>query len=113
MQLEAKKYLFDIARAAELLAQFVASKRFEDYEMEPMLRAAVEREFAIIGEAVSKLAQAAPEVASRISDYRRIIAFRNLLIHGYADLDDRLVWEMTGTRLDLLRREIAILLAGS
>ena len=65
MRLEAKKYLFDIARAADLLAQFVASKRLEDYEQAPMLRAAVEREFAIIGEAVSKLALAAGSRSSK------------------------------------------------
>lgn len=113
MRLEAKKYLFDISRAAELLAGFVASKQFEDYEQDAMLRAAVEREFSIIGEAVSKLALAAPDVASRVSEYRQIIAFRNLLIHGYADLDDRLVWGMTGSKLETLRREIAALLAES
>ena len=113
MRPEAKKYLFDMARAAELVMQFVATKRFEDYEQDPMLRAAVEREFEIIGEAMSKLAQATPDVASRISDFRRIIAFRNMLIHGYADLDDRLVWDMAGPKLEVLRREIAALLADS
>ena len=78
-----------------------------------MLRAAVEREFEIIGEAMSKLAQATPDVASKISDFRRIIAFRNMLIHGYADLDDRLVWDMAGSKLEVLRREIEALLADS
>ena len=53
------------------------------------------------------------EAKKYLSDYRRIIAFRNLLIHGYADLDDPLVWDMAGTRLDLLRREIAAPFAGS
>ena len=52
-----------------------------------MLRAAVEREFEIVGEALSQLAQLDPAVADRISDYRRIIAFRNLLIHGYGQID--------------------------
>ena len=41
-----------------------------------MLRAAVERQCEITGEALAKLAKADEPVAARISDYRRIIAFR-------------------------------------
>ena len=49
MRLEAKKYLYDMQQAAALLAQFTAGKQFADYDSDPMLRAAVEREFEIIG----------------------------------------------------------------
>ena len=93
MQLEAKKYLHDIHEAIGLLDQFTGSKTLADYVTDPMLRAAVEREFEIVGEALSQLARIDADVASRIADYRQIIAFRNILIHGYADLDQRLVWE--------------------
>jgi uncharacterized protein with HEPN domain len=50
-------------------------------------------------------------LASRISERRRIIAFRNILIHGYADVDDRLVWDVVKTKLPALRREVDALLA--
>ncbi len=59
-----------------------------------MLRAAVEREFEIIGEALAQLSKLDAALVARISDYRRIIAFRNILIHGYADVDDQLVWDL-------------------
>jgi hypothetical protein len=71
-----------------------------------MLRAAVERQFEIIGEALSQLARLDESLASRITDHRRIIAFRNILIHGYTDVDDRLVWDIVSTKLPLLRREV-------
>ena len=91
MQLESRKYLFDIQAAAHRLDAFTSGKTFADYEKDPMLQPAVERQFEIVGEALAQLARIDP--ASRVSEYRRIIGFRNILIHGYADLDQRLVWE--------------------
>jgi uncharacterized protein with HEPN domain len=97
MRLEAKKYLHDMQQAAALITEFTTGKQLEDYQHDPMLRAAVERQFEIIGEALSQLARLDESLASRITDHRRIIAFRNILIHGYTDVDDR---------LPLLRREV-------
>jgi hypothetical protein len=45
MRLEAKKYLYDIQQAADLLAAFTEGKSFADYQGDAMLRAAVERQF--------------------------------------------------------------------
>ena len=111
MRLESKKYLHDIEQAVDHLAVFTAGKRFPDYKADDMLRAAVERQFELIGEAISQLAKIDEGMASRISEFRRIIAFRNILIHGYADVDDRLVWDIIETKLPTLRREIVELLA--
>ena len=70
--------------------------RGTDYEADAMLRAAVERQFEISGEALAQVAKLDEELASRIGQHRRIIAFRNILIHGYADVDDRLAWDIIG-----------------
>ncbi len=75
-----------------------------------MLRAAVERQFEIVGEATARLARLDQEIAGRIGEYRRIVAFRNILIHGYADVDDRLVWDVVEAKLPILRRDVARLL---
>lgn len=45
MPLEARKYLFDIQQAIELIDGFCADKSFADYQRDPMLRSAVERQF--------------------------------------------------------------------
>lgn len=111
MRLEAKKYLYDMQQGASLLAGFVAGRSFADYQADAMLRAAVERQFEIIGEALSKLARLDADLAARVSEHRRIIAFRNILIHGYADVDHRLVWDIVETKLPVLRSEIESLLA--
>ncbi len=94
MRLEIKKYLYDIQYAIGLLREFTGDKMFADYERDTMMRSAVERQFEIIGEAMAQLAKLDSALASRISKYQRIIAFRNVLIHGYADVDNRLVWDV-------------------
>lgn len=111
MRLEAKKYLYDIQRAISLIVQFCTNKTLADYQQEPMLRSAVERQFEIIGEALNHLSKGAPEIAGQISEYRRIVAFRNILIHGYADVDDRVVWGIVETDLPKLRTEVEILMS--
>lgn len=102
MRLEAKKYLYDIQQAASWIADFTAGKRFEDYRNNAMLRSAVERQFEIIGEALAQLAKIDETIVARIGEHRRIIAFRNILIHGYADVDDRLVWDIVQGKLPVL-----------
>lgn len=103
MRLEVKKYLYDIRHAAELVIQFTTGKDFADYQQEPMLRLAIERALTIIGEALSQLSRLEPALASRFNEYQRIIAFRNILIHAYAEVDDRIVW-------DVIRRKVPDLL---
>lgn len=110
MRLEIKKYLYDIQYAIGLLKEFTGDKKFADYERNTMMRSAAERQFEIIGEAMAQLAKLDPALASRISKYQRIISFRNVLIHGYADVDNRLVWDVIQTNLPTLAREINTLL---
>ena len=93
-----------------MLREFTSGKTLSDYEADAMLRAAVEREFEIIGEAMAQLAKVDKTVVTRISKYQRIIAFRNILIHGYAHVDDKLVWDVVETNLSTLGGEIEALL---
>lgn len=91
MRLEAKKYLYDIQQAATRIGDFTSGKQLEEYRADAMLRSTVERQFEIIGEALAQLAKLDEKIVARVSEYRRIIAFRNILVHGYAEVDDRLV----------------------
>lgn len=110
MKLETRKYLYDIQRAAGLVREFTDGKTLADYEADTMLRSAVERQFEVIGEAMTSLANVDKSVAERITHYQRIIAFRNVLIHRYADVDDRLVWDVINTSLPILCRDVDALL---
>jgi len=93
-----RAYLWHARRAAGLVVDFVADRSWADYEADPLLRSAVERQVEIVGEALGQLGRAAPDLPARVPDLPRIVAFRNLLIHGYAAIDDRLVWEVATER---------------
>ncbi|WP_235876823.1 HepT-like ribonuclease domain-containing protein [Saccharopolyspora terrae] len=81
---------------------------FASYQAQAMVRSAVERQFEIIGEALNQLSKADRELAEKTPDLPRIVAFRNILIHGYATVDDALVWQVLTDRLpplsDVLRK---------
>ncbi len=111
MRIESKKYLYDIARAAKLARGFLADKTFADYTADPMLRSAVERQLEIVGEALAQLARTDPSTAAQIGEYQRIIAFRNILIHGYAEIDDRIVWGVLESKLPVVFLQASSLLS--
>ena len=112
MPRDPRKCLWDAQQAAERVARFVAGKTFDDYLADEQLRSAVERQFEIIGEALSQLARLDPVLAASVPDLPRIVAFRNVLIHGYATVDDRLVWGVVEGSLAGLRSRLSELLAG-
>jgi len=110
---EIRKYLYDMKLACELLEQFTVGKTLADYKQDPMLRSAVERQFSIIGEALSQALRLDSGLAPRITSTADIIAFRNRLIHGYTDVSEGLVWNILQTDLPALRLEVEALLAES
>ena len=106
MELEVKKLIYDIDQATELIIKFTAGKSLADYKADPLVRSAVERQFEIVGEALNRLDKLDPDTAARISDYRRIIGFRNVLAHGYDVISDDIIWDIVQNRLPELRQEL-------
>ena len=111
MQLESAKYLEDIREAGQTVLQAVAGRTHEDYLRDKLLRLAVERCLEIIGEALRRLDERDHATTARISDYRQIIAFRNILVHGYSMLKHDRVWSVVREYLPALLAEVQQLLA--
>lgn len=110
MQPDPRKYLFDAQQAAAGIAMFVAGKTVEDYKSDLMLRLAIERQFEIIGEALTRLRKTDPALLERIAESERIIGFRNVLIHGYDAINHDTTWRIIEDKLPILRRELEELL---
>jgi uncharacterized protein with HEPN domain len=86
-------------------------KSFADFDSDLVLRSAVERQFEILGEALNRLARLDAALAARIPDLRLIVAFRNILIHGYASIDRARVWRAVQYDLPPLQATLVDLLA--
>lgn len=81
-----------------------------DYREDRLLKQTVGRNFEIAGEAIGRLSREAPDTASRIGEYERIVAFRNVLIHDYDLVDDALVWDTIQEKVPRLVSEVELLL---
>jgi uncharacterized protein with HEPN domain len=111
MRRESKKLLFDIDNACRAVRDFTAGKSYDDYGRDLMLRSAVERQFEIIGEALNRLHRIDPGTADQIPEFQRIIAFRNILIHGYAAIQNDTVWGVVEGNLPALAARVEHLLS--
>lgn len=92
MQPRSQKLLNDILDAAEFILEQVHSSSLVEYESNRQLNAAVERNFIIIGEAMSRLARVDSQMVGQLGNYPQIIGFRNVVVHGYDVLEHAIVW---------------------
>ncbi|MBA4389895.1 MAG: DUF86 domain-containing protein [Syntrophus sp. (in: bacteria)] len=81
----------DAIRACQLILEFTGGMKEAEYCADLKTKAAVEREFEIIGE------------AERIDNWKEIIGFRNVIAHSYDVVEDEIVW-------DSIQRNIPVLL---
>ena len=113
MDPKARKYVWDAVQAAQKITRFTQGKTFESYQSDELLRSAVERQLEIIGEALAQMRRLDASAGAAIPELSRIIAFRNILVHGYASVDDKLVWGVVEGKLAPLAAALNDLLSRS
>lgn len=111
MKRDPKSLLWDAREAAKAIVTMTASKTFADFDSDIVLRSAVERQFEITGEALRQLERLDAALAARVPNLREIVAFRNILIHGYAVIDRARVWRAVQHDLPGLRAALDDLLS--
>ena len=112
MRPESRASLGHILESAREIQSVTARKTLAEYETDRYLRAIVERFFMTIGEALSRIARHDPNLFGDISEARSIVAFRNVLVHGYDVIDAEQVWAAITDDLPQLIGSIQVLLDG-
>jgi uncharacterized protein with HEPN domain len=109
MQHSIEMYLLDINKSIDSIFEYLEEVLdFDDYELNKMVRRAVERELEIIGEALNRIIKIDPLID--ISDIRRIINLRNVIIHAYDNVDNVIIWGIINKDLQLLKDQVNVLL---
>ena len=102
---KSQKYLSDILHSIELIEEFTKSiKTFSQYENDLKTQSAVERHLGIIGEAVNKYDLLNPNES--LVNARKIVGFRNRLIHAYDAIDPSMIWAIIKQYLQPLKEEV-------
>ena len=102
---KSKKYLSDILRAIVLIEDFTVDiSDFKAYQEDLKTQSAVERQLAIIGEALNQLKKEEPNL--EVENDKQIIGFRNRLVHSYDSIDNSIVWAILNRHIKKLKKEI-------
>lgn len=100
-----RKFLSDVLDSVDHILSFTNDlKSFDQYKRNFLIKGAVERHLAIIGEAINKFLKESKE--NDLSNSRQIISLRNRLIHSYDNVDDRIIWTIVRRHLIPLKEEI-------
>lgn len=104
-------FLWDAKDALDFIERHTQTFDEARFLAEPVLQAAVERKFEIIGEALNQFSKHKPDIAGQIDELSGVVSFRNMLAHGYVNIDARRVWRIVVVSLPLLKASLQKLLA--
>ena len=86
-------HLWDMLDASRAVMQFVAGRSCRDYELDRMLRNAVERNIEVIGEAAARVSEPFRKAHADIP-WRGIIGQRNVIAHDYGEIKHDKIWRV-------------------
>ncbi|WP_426670661.1 DUF86 domain-containing protein [Mucilaginibacter sp. McL0603] len=101
--------LNDISEAIQNIFEFTKGISFEDYCNDLKTRHAVEHNFMIIGEAVSRLPEDFKLMRTGVN-WRQVKDFRNVIVHDYFGIDNNIVWDIIQFNLSDLLSEVSYIL---
>ena len=111
MKRDPRAFLSDVIEAGHAIQQAVDGINLDDYCNSRLIRSSVEREFTIIGEALSQLSRRDGDLFAQIDQAPQIISFRNKLTHEYVTSNDQLVWGVIQNNLPVLLEQCTQLLS--
>ena len=100
-----KVYLDDIIEAIERIRDYTTEISFETFHNDRKTVDAVNRNLAIIGEAVNRIPEEIKANYPNV-DWYGIIGLRNILIHDYFRVDLEIIWDIIENKLSQLEKQV-------
>jgi len=100
-----KERLSHILIAIERIFRFRKQLTFEEYCDSEMAQFAIIKNFEIIGEAAYHLPKEIKAYSKKI-EWRKVIAFRHILVHEYYSINPETVWNAIENKLGDMKLEI-------
>jgi len=97
--------LLHIKAAIDNIEKFLTGRTAEDFLVDQMLYYAVVKNLEIIGEAAYMLTNEFKDAHSA-TNWKDIINMRHILVHGYYQVDSRIVWVTIRNDLPTLKKQI-------
>ncbi len=104
-------YLWDVATAVADTQSFTRGLTLETFKANPLVTAAVERKFEIIGEALKQMEAYFPGSTSSLPKVKQAIGMRDRLAHGYFTTNLDVLWSAIKEELPELKVEVERALA--
>lgn len=95
-------FLWDALAFARNVTIAIGDTTLEAYLEGGPVAWATERQIELVGEALNNLRKSDPELAGRVPDIHKIIATRNVLVHGYIEVNSSLIWQAATTAVPAL-----------
>jgi len=105
-------YVSDMAKAVDKILHRLHGVTLAAFEADDLLADATIRQLEIVGEAAAHVSDAFRESHPTI-DWRGMKDLRNVLIHGYAEVNLRQVWGITQREIPMLAQYLTTLLQES
>lgn len=108
-----KDRLEHIIEAIDRIFRFVENMDYLQFSKNEMAQFAVIKNFEIIGEAAYQLPKEFRLANEEKIEWRKIIAFRHILVHDYYKINTEIVWNSIESKLVSLKEDIQELLQDS
>ena len=96
----------DAVAACELIIGFTKDMSEAEFYLDAKTKAAVEREFEIVGEALNRVKKIDVNILSKVDNWREIIGFRNVIAHGYDVVEEEIVWDSVNRDIPKLLEQL-------
>lgn len=109
MSREWRLYVADMKACCDRAAEYTAGLGRAQFEAKRMVYDATLRNLELLGEAARHVPDDIRARAPGIP-WRRIVAVRNILIHGYLSVNNDIIWDILQNEIGFLRKALKKLL---